>query len=100
MVIQSDIVIVGAGIVGLTCAPALAPNGLSITLVDAGEKSTFPDGPAELRVSAISKASQRVFENLNVWSELATQRVTPYHGMSVWEQDSLRKSNLTPKSLL
>lgn len=91
MVIQSDIVIVGAGIVGLTCALALAPNGLSITLVDAGEKSTFPDGPAELRVSAISKASQRVFENLNVWSELATQRVTPYHGMSVWEQDSFAK---------
>ena len=44
MVIQSDIVIVGAGIVGLSCALALAPNGLNITVVDAGEKHTFPEG--------------------------------------------------------
>ena len=88
MLIQTDIVIVGAGIVGLTCALALAPSGLNITVVDAGDSESFPEGDAQLRVSAISKASQRVFENLQVWQRLKTSRVTPYFGMSVWEQDS------------
>lgn len=91
MIVQTDIVIVGAGIVGLTCALALAPSGLDITVIDAGDASDLPVGDAQLRVSAISKASQRVFENLQVWSELATDRITPYSGMSVWEQDSFAK---------
>lgn len=91
MVVQTDIVIVGAGIVGLTCALALVPSGLNIAVVDDGEANQFPTGTAELRVSAISKASQRVFENLQVWPELASERITPYQGMSVWEQDSFAK---------
>lgn len=91
MIIQTDIVIVGAGIVGLTCALALAPSGLNVTVVDAGSDNDFPTGVAQHRVSAISKASQRIFENLQVWQELSTQRITPYRAMSVWEQDSFAK---------
>lgn len=91
MVVQTDIVIVGAGIVGLTCALALAPSGLKVTVVDAGAENDFPNNAPQLRVSAISKASQRIFENLQVWPELAQERITPYHAMSVWEQDSFAK---------
>ncbi|BDX05843.1 FAD-dependent oxidoreductase [Planctobacterium marinum] len=91
MMKQKDIVIVGAGMVGLTCALALAPSGLKVAVIDAAEKSAAPAGEPELRVSAVSKASQSIFENLGVWQHLNTQRITPYTAMQVWEQDSFAR---------
>lgn len=91
MVKQKDIVIVGAGIVGLTCALAMASSGLNIAVVDAAPTPSKPEGEADLRVSAISKASQRIFERLSVWQHLDEQRIRPYTEMTVWEQDSFAK---------
>jgi len=58
-----DIIIVGAGLVGLTAAIACAQSGVSIALIDrqAPDKSA-----ADYRASAIAASSLRMFERLGV----------------------------------
>ncbi len=83
-----DIVIVGAGIVGLTAALALANSEYKVAIVDAAPAKPFPEGEPEPRVSAISQASRRVFEAVGAWQYLRQDRFQPYTAMSVWERDS------------
>ncbi len=58
-----DIIIVGAGLVGLTTALACAHKGASIALIDAVDpKTTVPDG----RASAVAMSSLHMLETLGV----------------------------------
>ncbi len=86
-----DVVVVGAGIVGLTMAMALSDSGLDVAIIDENpEDQSLTEAP-ELRVSAINLASQRIFENLGVWQDVLKQRLQPYQAMQVWDQDSFGK---------
>jgi 2-octaprenylphenol hydroxylase len=82
-----DIIIVGSGIVGATAALALAQQTpLKIALLDAqpiNAKCSLTTYGA--RVSAISPASQRIFQRLKVWSAIRAKRISPYHKMHVWD---------------
>ncbi len=84
-----DIVIVGAGLVGLTLACALQEGPWDIAIVEAGEaEEADEDGseaPFDVRVSAVSRASERVFAALGVWREMEALRVTPFREMHVWD---------------
>jgi len=87
---QFDIVIVGAGMVGLTLANLLAQNeqcdNLNITVVDAGKKPAFAaDADVSLRVSAIASGSAELFARLGVWDEIVNARACPYQDMRVWD---------------
>ena len=87
---QFDIVIVGAGMVGLTLANLLAQSkqcdNLNITVVDAGKKPTFADDTdVSLRVSAIASGSAELFARLGVWDEIVNARACPYQDMRVWD---------------
>ncbi len=63
-----DITIVGAGMVGATLACALGDCGLKILLLDAQAPEPFsPDQPHDLRVSALSPASQTLLEKIGEW---------------------------------
>ncbi|RBW43662.1 FAD-dependent 2-octaprenylphenol hydroxylase [Psychromonas sp. B3M02] len=85
-----DVTIVGGGMVGLTLARCLANSTLSIAIIESKQPVVLTAEP-ENRVSALSFASKTLFENLDVWSHLSAQRVTPYHQMQVWEKDSFGK---------
>lgn len=81
-----DVVIVGAGIVGLTLANALKELPITIAVLD----SRTPDFSYDLstydnRVSAMTIASQRVLSNLHVWPQIAAERISPFHEMHVWD---------------
>lgn len=82
-----DIIIVGSGIVGMTAALALAQKtSLNIALLDA--KPISPEWQKEKyaqRVSAISLASQRLFQHLHVWEAIQAKRISPYQEMRVWD---------------
>ena len=87
---QCDIVIVGAGMVGLTLANLLAQSeqcdNLNITVVDAGKKPAFAaDADVSLRVSAIASGSAALFARLGVWDEIVNTRACPYQDMRVWD---------------
>ena len=81
-----DIVIVGGGMVGATLACALRRSGLQCALVEfAGNDANVTESLFDLRVSAITRASQRIFESLAVWPAMVAQRVSPFREMHVWE---------------
>ncbi|TNF37571.1 MAG: FAD-dependent oxidoreductase, partial [Gammaproteobacteria bacterium] len=81
-----DIVIIGAGIVGLTLACALANTRFNVAIIDAQEPGDIkPDDDYELRVSAISRASQQVFMNVHAWEGMRQRRISPFEHMHVWD---------------
>lgn len=77
-------VIVGGGMVGATLACALGDSPLRVLVLEPQPFSSDWQG-FDLRVSAITRASQRVFEALGAWEGMQARRVQPYRSMEVWE---------------
>ncbi len=83
-----DIIIVGAGMVGATLACGLAEEAenLKIAVIDANEPKDWDKDSYDMRVSAITRASQTLFKNIGVWEKIVEQRVSPYRDMFVWDE--------------
>ncbi len=81
-----DIAIVGGGMVGAALGCACAERGLSLALIDGQPpQRTWPAGQVDLRVSALSRASQRILERLGAWPRMVELGVSPYREMQVWD---------------
>lgn len=80
-----SVLIVGAGPIGLSLAALLATasDALDITVVDARAAPQWRAGTADLRVYALSRASQRILHTLQCWSAFAPV-AGPYRRMRVW----------------
>lgn len=96
--ITTDIVIIGGGCVGLTAALGLADEGHKVTVIDAADAEVTLAEP-ELRVSAISAASEQIFRNLSVWQQLEADRVAPYQTMKVWDKHSFGRIHFDPEQI-
>jgi 2-octaprenylphenol hydroxylase len=84
--LSCDVVVVGGGMVGCVLACGLAREGISVIVVERQAPATkWPADEIDLRVSALTRASQRILQNLGAWDEMARLRVSPYRGMSVWD---------------
>jgi 2-octaprenylphenol hydroxylase len=82
----TDVLIVGGGIVGLSLAARLGAAAIGVTLVDAREPVVdWPDGDVDLRVYAITRASERLFTDLGVWPRMLALGVSPFREMRVWD---------------
>lgn len=81
-----DVLIVGGGLVGSTLALALGESGARVALVEARETPPLPDHGFDLRVSAVTLASRRVFESVGVWNGLPVERIQAFERMVVWDQ--------------
>ncbi len=85
---QYDVVIVGGGMVGLTLACSLGGSALRVAVLEASPMATgWPADSIGLRVSAITHASRKVFDNVGAWQGMVAQRVTAYGEMHVWDAD-------------
>ncbi len=83
-----DCVVVGGGMVGAASALTLANLGLNVAIVEVKPCDVFqPKSPFDLRVSAISAATQQLLEQLDVWNSLAEKRLCPYSRLGVWESE-------------
>lgn len=83
---QYDLVIVGGGMVGSALACALGDSPLKIAIIEGHELPLdWPARGFDLRVSAITHASQRLFKHLGVWEAITAERVSPYREMTVWD---------------
>ena len=83
------IVIVGGGMVG-ACAGALAAVDprlaeLRIAVLEAHPPAAPPQGDVDLRVSAVSRASQRILTAVGAWPLVPPQSLSPYEEMIVWD---------------
>jgi len=97
---QFSIVIVGAGITGLTLAALLAKgrhgDTLEITVIDAAKRPQFsPEDDVSLRVSAIANGSADLLESVGAWSIIKQARVSPYQSMRVWDESDTPDSSAT-----
>ena len=88
-----DVIIVGAGMVGLTVASMLEDAQLRVAVVD---KNEVPSPVKETknhqlkfdaRVSALSASSRRILKQLGVWSLVEQQRYCDFYTMHVWDAD-------------
>ncbi|MBL4766059.1 MAG: FAD-dependent monooxygenase [Colwellia sp.] len=83
-----DCVVVGGGMVGAASALTLAQLGLRVALIEQFEPEPYsPEQSIDLRVSAISLASQHLLEQLGAWSQVIEWRACPYKRLGVWEQE-------------
>ena len=83
---QYDIIIVGGGMVGATLACALGDSKLRIAIIEGYRPEAFkPTQTHDLRVSALSIASQQILQSIGVWEAITAMRVCPYRRMRVWE---------------
>jgi len=85
-----DVIVVGAGMVGAATALALGRAGLRVALLDRQAPQTDwktggEAGEFDRRVSAITRASQRFFEELEAWPGILAERLAPYREMQVWD---------------
>ena len=86
-----DVLIVGGGMVGATIACALGGSDLSVGVLEYQYPKGFdPEQPHDLRVSAISVASQNVIDMVGAWEGILSRRSCPYRRMKVWESDEQR----------
>lgn len=83
---QYDVLIIGGGMVGLTLACALGRSALRVAVVEAFEPhEPLADEDYALRVSAINKSSQQVFEHIHAWQGMLQRRACAYQQMHVWD---------------
>jgi len=72
--------------VGTTLACALKDSGMKIGLIEAKPPADIrADDPVDLRVSAITRASQQIFTALGAWPGMAARRISPFREMQVWD---------------
>ena len=85
-----DILIAGGGLVGSCLAALLAHetafDDLDIAVLEANPpQMPPPDDQVDLRVSAISRASQRILEHVGAWQRIEAQHQSAYREMVVWD---------------
>jgi 2-octaprenylphenol hydroxylase len=86
-----EVVVVGAGVTGLSVAALLAQSphaaDLSIRVVDAAARPRWQtDDDVALRVSAISCGSADLLDEVGAWSAIESSRICPYDHMRVWDE--------------
>ena len=89
---SADVLIVGAGIAGLSLAIALSKSGCHVVVIDGADRpKPVNEGVAlndwDLRVSALTPTSIRFLESLGVWQRIPSERTAPYQAMCVWDAD-------------
>ena len=81
-----EVAIVGGGSVGATAAIALGRAGFRVALIELRARREAPAGPFDARVSAITRASERILQALGVWPQLPQERIGVFREMHVWER--------------
>ncbi|MBV1915827.1 MAG: FAD-dependent monooxygenase [Pseudomonadales bacterium] len=92
-----DLVIVGGGMVGSMLAALMAHSRVRVAVIESTAPAPFDaDSHPDLRMSAFSPASQKLFRQVGAWSLIESMRLCPYAHMRVWEEPE----NLLVKKLL
>jgi 2-octaprenyl-3-methyl-6-methoxy-1,4-benzoquinol hydroxylase len=89
---NSDVIVVGGGMVGTLTAAALGNCGLDVVLLEQQTPAPFDAARYDLRVSALSEASERMLDAVDAWQAIDAMRVCPYRRMLVWDASSDAKT--------
>ena len=82
---EFDIVIAGGGLVGLSLAAVLGKADFQVAVLEARQAEfDWPEGSIDLRVYAITRASQALFIDAGVWPAVQA-KAAPFREMRVWD---------------
>jgi 2-octaprenyl-3-methyl-6-methoxy-1,4-benzoquinol hydroxylase len=77
--------------IGSAIALGMAKKGLSVAIVEPVMPAAYdPSQPPDMRVSAISQASEKLLKELGAWQYIQDMRLCPYRRLAVWEDPSSR----------
>jgi ubiquinone biosynthesis UbiH/UbiF/VisC/COQ6 family hydroxylase len=80
-----DVLIAGAGLVGLALAAALARNGMSVVLLDRAQSvAAFDPDTWDSRVYAISPGSATFLQSGGAWQALSCERIEAIESMRIF----------------
>ncbi|MDG1444879.1 MAG: FAD-dependent monooxygenase, partial [Methylophilaceae bacterium] len=97
--IDCDVVVVGAGLVGLTAVVALAQQGRRVVLVDEKPKPVYQMQDWDARIYALTPATESFLKTIGVWDAVDLSRINPVHAMTLWHVDG-DSSQQNPLNLL
>ena len=100
---QFDVLIVGGGMVGAALACALGGSELKVGVVEGVQPPDYdPSQDHDLRVSALSIASQTIMQTFGAWDGIESMRACPFQRMRVWENkgDTIFRSDDIQRSVL
>jgi 2-octaprenylphenol hydroxylase len=84
------VVVVGGGMVGASAAALLAGNSelsrLRIAILESAPAVAPEDSEIDLRVSALSRASERILDAIGAWRTIPEAYLSPYSAMVVWDE--------------
>jgi len=80
-----DVAVIGGGMVGATLACALGDTPLHVVVIENQEPAPFDPSGYDLRVSAITRGSQRIFQALGGWKNMIARRACAFRRMRVWD---------------
>lgn len=82
-----DVIIAGGGMVGAALACALGDAGFHVAVVEAqAPRREWKTEEIDNRVSALTRASQHLLENLAVWRRITALGAAAYREMHVWDR--------------
>lgn len=88
--IETDIVIVGAGLVGMSAAIAFAQQGKKVVLVDTNKadanQAETPSAEWDARIYALTPSSENWLKSLGIWQFVDATRVCDIHTMHLWNE--------------
>ena len=85
---EADIVVVGAGLVGLAAAIAFTKQGENVVLVDAKKPAIKLKKTWDERVYALTPATEAWLKQLDVWAHVDKSRVNDINAMHIWDADA------------
>jgi 2-octaprenylphenol hydroxylase len=95
-----DVLVVGGGPVGASAAALLqvfsrdARRPLRVALLEPRRPAAIaPEAPLDARVSALSRASERILTAIGAWPLIPSSRVQPYERMRVWHESVQPRSS-------
>ena len=81
-----EVIVCGGGMVGAATACALAHGGIKVALLERfNPERQWPPEPIDIRVSALTKASQNILEMVGAWPGMVQRGVCAYRDMRVWD---------------
>ncbi|MFE8070517.1 FAD-dependent oxidoreductase [Marinobacteraceae bacterium S3BR75-40.1] len=83
---ESDVIVVGGGMIGAALALGLGRAGWRVTLIDRQTPPPFmADRAPDMRVSALSAGTEALLRRLGAWAGIEGMRLAPYRRLEVWE---------------
>ena len=85
--LDTEVLIVGGGVIGGSMALLAAADGIECILVERSRLPTTGTPAADARVLALTLASRKILSVIQVWQQLAKDEIGLFKHMHVWDEN-------------